>query len=167
MNGLARSRRVSRPVRVTLCKELGGDIDGAWWPHTASVAAELPELVGALHRPLGEILGIQINWSATEGQLDLETIATGARLARLDVRSRRPRLMVVDGRTARAKLLVVPSMTSHALGLMVLRSVVGLPTSGGDGDARLFDTARLVLTLAEAESARWCETIPRDVATLG
>ena len=82
MNGLARSRRASRPIRVTLARQLGSEIDGAWWPHTASVATELPELVGALHRPLGEIVDIRINWSATEGQLDLETIATGARLLR-------------------------------------------------------------------------------------
>ena len=53
MNGLARSRRASRPIRVTLARQLGSEIDGAWWPHTASVATELPELVGALHRPLG------------------------------------------------------------------------------------------------------------------
>jgi hypothetical protein len=142
-----------------LCRELGGEIDGAWWPHTASVATELPELVGALHRALGEIIDIRINWSATEGQLDLETIATGARLMRAGERYRRPRLMVVAGRDASAKLLVVPSMTSQALGLMVLRTAAGLPTSGGTGDSRLFETARVVMRLAEAESTKWCNPI--------
>ncbi len=159
MNGLARSRRASRPIRVTLARQLGSEIDGAWWPHTASVATELPELVGALHRPLGEIVDIRINWSATEGQLDLETIATGARLVRAGERYRRPRLMVVVGRDACAKLLVVPSMTSQALGLMVLRTAAGLPTSGGTGDSRLFETARVVMRIAEAESAKWCDPI--------
>lgn len=159
MNGLARSRRASRPIRVTLASPLGGEIDGAWWPHTASVATELPELVGALHRPLGEIVDIRINWSTTEGQLDLETIATGARLMRAGDSHRRPRLMVVVGKVASAKLLVIPSMTSQALGLMVLRTAAGLPTSGGTGDARLFETARVVMKLAEAESAKWCDPI--------
>ena len=144
---------------MTLCKELGGEIDGAWWPHTASVATELPELVGALHRALGEIIDIRINWSATEGQLDLETIATGARLMRAGEQYRRPRLRVVVGRDASAKLLVVPSMTSQALGLMVLRTAAGLPTSGGTGDSRLFETARVVMRLAEAESTKWCNPI--------
>lgn len=146
-------------MRVTLTDQLGGEIDGAWWPHTASVATELPELVGALNRPLGEIIDIQINWSATEGQLDLETIATGARLMRSGEDHRRPRLMVVVGKVASAKLLVVPSMTSQALGLMVLRTAAGLPTSGGTGDSRLFETARVVMRLAEAESTKWCEAL--------
>lgn len=159
MNGLARSRRASRPIRVMLSPQLGREIDGAWWPHTASVASELPELVGALHRALGEIVDIRINWSVTEGQLDLETIATGARMMRAGERYRRPRLMVVVGRDASAKLLVVPSMTSQALGLMVLRTAAGLPTSGGTGDSRLFETARVVMRLAEAESAKWCDPI--------
>ncbi|MGB0877174.1 MAG: DUF5994 family protein [Mycobacterium sp.] len=142
-----------------LAGQLGGEIDGAWWPHTASVATELPELVGVLHRPLGEIIDIRINWSVTEGQLDLETIATGARLMRAGEHHRRPRLMVVVGKAGSAKLLVVPSMTSQALGLMVLRTAAGLPTSGGTGDARLFETARVVMRLAEAESLKWCEAI--------
>lgn len=163
MNGSARYRRASRPVRITLVKQLAdhvnGDIDGAWWPHTGSVATELPELVGALHRPLGEIVDIRINWSATDGQLDLETLATGARLMRAQDTIRRPRLMVVTGSGACATLLVVPSMTSQALGLMVLRTAAGQPTCGGTGDARIFDTAQVVMRLAEAEAAKWCDTI--------
>lgn len=155
MNGLARSRRASRPVRATLSKQLGGSIDGAWWPHTALIAAELPDLIGALHRTLGEIVDIRINWSATEGQLDLETIVTGARLMRSNDTSRRPRLMAVKGADGSAKLLVVPSMTSLALGSIVMRVAAGLPTSAGTGDAKLFDTAQTVLRLAEAESAKW------------
>lgn len=142
-----------------LAGQLGGEIDGAWWPHTASVATELPELVDVLHRPLGEIIDIRINWAVTEGQLDLETIATGARLMRAGEHHRRPRLMVIVGKAGSAKLLVVPSMTSQALGLMVLRTAAGLPTSGGTGDARLFETARVVMRLAEAESMKWCEAI--------
>ena len=159
MNGIARSRRASRPVRVTLTEELGGGIDGAWWPHSASVATELPELVGALHRRLGEIVDIRINWAVTEGQLDLETLATGARLVRPGDLNRRPRLMVVVGRDASARLLVVPSMTSQALGLMVLRAAAGMRTSGGTGDARLYETARVVMHLAETESAKWCQSL--------
>ncbi|MGE2731798.1 DUF5994 family protein [Mycolicibacterium vaccae] len=155
MNGMARSRRASKPVRATLARELGGSIDGAWWPHTGLIAAELPDLIGALHRTLGEIVDIRINWSATDGQFDLETIATGARLLTGDEPPRRPRLMAVKGTEASAKLLVVPSMTSLALGSIVMRVAAGLPTSTGSGDAKLFNTAQAVLRLAEAESAKW------------
>ncbi|WP_435405165.1 DUF5994 family protein [Mycolicibacterium houstonense] len=79
MNGLTGARRLASPVRIALADQLGADIDGAWWPHTASVAGELPELVGALHPSLGEVVDIRINWSAAEGQLDLNTIVTGNR----------------------------------------------------------------------------------------
>uniref|UniRef100_UPI0032174D56 DUF5994 family protein n=1 Tax=Mycolicibacterium poriferae TaxID=39694 RepID=UPI0032174D56 len=69
---MARSRRAASPTRLALARLSEGSIDGAWWPHSALIAAELPDLVGALHRILGEVVDIQINWSATEGQLDLD-----------------------------------------------------------------------------------------------
>jgi hypothetical protein len=30
-------RRLSGPVRFSLAAELGQELDGAWWPHNASV----------------------------------------------------------------------------------------------------------------------------------
>ncbi|MBB2989612.1 hypothetical protein FHR72_001075 [Mycolicibacterium iranicum] len=151
------SRRASSPIRLTLAEELGGAIDGAWWPHTSLIAAELPDLVGALHKPLGEIVDIRINWKATDGQLVLEGISgSGSKSA--DVGFRRPRLMVVAGAHACAKLLVVPCMTSQALGAIVVRAAAGLPTWGGNGDHQLYETAQTVLGIAKAESAKWCDT---------
>ena len=160
---MARSRRAASPTRLALARLSEGSIDGAWWPHSALIAAELPDLVGALHRILGEVVDIQINWSATEGQLDLETIAAGARMLKGDTVPRRPRLMSVSGRERRVKLLVVPSMTSQALGLMMLRTAAGLPA--GDGDNRVSDTAQRVWQLAEVESAQWrCDVTAPSVA---
>lgn len=150
---MARSRRAASPTRLALARLSTGSIDGAWWPHSALIAAELPDLVGALHRTLGEVVGIRINWSATEGHLDLETIAAGARMMKGDDVPRRPRLMAVSGRERSVKLLVVPSMTSQALGVMMLRTAAGLPTD--DGDNRLSGTAHTVWQLAEVESAQW------------
>ena len=158
MNGIPRGRRASKPIRVTLAKQLGSGIDGAWWPHSSAMAMELPDLVGALHRPLGEIDAIRVNWSESEGQLDLETMATGSRLMLPGECHRRPRLMVVVGRAASANLLVLPTMTSQALGAMVMRTAAGLPTSVGSGDGRLYETACVVMSLAKAESAKWCES---------
>ena len=51
VNGMRGPRRSARRARIALATLLGGDIDGTWWPHTASVAGELPELVDTLHRP--------------------------------------------------------------------------------------------------------------------
>lgn len=154
MNGLTGSRRVARPVRVALATTLGGDIDGAWWPHTASVAQELPELIGSLHKPLGEIVDICINWSATEGPLDLESLVTGTR-SLVAAKPRRPRLMVVDGRGACARLLVLPHMTGPALGALVMRCAAAMPVDGPERVSPLFETAELVIRTAQVESAKW------------
>ncbi|WP_349269910.1 hypothetical protein MPNTM1_00423 [Mycolicibacterium parafortuitum] len=154
MNGVAGSRRASRPIRLTLSETLGGVIDGAWWPHSGSIAAELPDLVGALHKPLGEIVDIRLNWTATDGHFDLQWIATGSKLP--DAAHRRPRLMVIAGRDACVRLLVIPSLTSQALGSIVVRAAAGLPTFSGQGDDRLFETARVVMDVARAESTQWC-----------
>jgi len=158
VNGLSGTRRVARPVRLLLARQLGADIDGAWWPHTASVASELPELIGVLHAPLGEIVDMCINWSPTEGPVDLDSIVTGART--IDRPGpRRPRLMVVEGRTHTAKLLVVPYMTSATLGAMVMRCAAGLPAFHADRDSQLWETAHNVMTVAKAESATWTDSM--------
>ena len=163
MNGLTGTRRLARPVRLSLASQLGGDIDGAWWPHTASVAGELPELIGVLHAPLGEIVDICINWSATDGPLDLNAIVTGARS--IDRPGpRRPRLMVVKGRVDCAKLLVVPYMTSLTLGAMVMRCAAGMPPLHADRDSQMLDTAHSVMTVAKSESAKWTSTMRSGAA---
>ncbi|AEV71590.1 hypothetical protein MycrhN_0962 [Mycolicibacterium rhodesiae NBB3] len=145
---------MARPVRLVLARELGADIDGAWWPHTGSVASELPELIGVLHAPLGEIVDICINWSPTDGPVDLDSIVTGTR--KIDRPGpRRPRLMVVKGRGTCAKLLVVPYMTSPNLGSMVMRSAAGLPAAHTDRDSQQWETACNVVSVAKAESAMW------------
>lgn len=145
---------MARPVRLLLATQLGRDIDGAWWPHSASVASELPELIGRLHAPLGEIVDIAINWSPTEGPVDLDSIVTGART--IDRPGpRRPRLMKVEGRDACALLLVVPYMTSANLGAMVMRCAAGLPAAHADRGSQLWETAHNVMGVAKAESAMW------------
>lgn len=165
VNGLTGTRRVASPVRLTLAKQLGADIDGAWWPHTDSVANELPELVGVLHRRLGEIVDIRINWSAAEGQLDLNTIVTGSRWA-VGTQLRRPRLMVVAGQDACVKLLVVPRKTSQLLGGLVMRCAAAMPVDDSVRDNPLFETADCVLRVAQTESARWLGRMQNTAATL-
>lgn len=105
-------------------------------------------------RPLGEIVDIGINWSPTEGPVDLESIVTGARV--IDRPGpRRPRLMMVEGRTACAKLLVVPYMTSQNLGATVMRCAAGLSASLEERDSKLWDLAHSLMGIAKAESAVW------------
>ena len=159
------ARRLARPVRLALAERLGADIDGAWWPYTASVAHELPGLIDASHGPLGEIVDISINWSATEGPLELYEIAAIAQSMRGGQRSRQ-RLMVIDGRLGCVKLLVVPHMTSQALGVMMMRCAAARSVSGSDRDTKLFEIADCVMRTAQTESASWTSRM-RDSAATG
>ena len=159
MNGLTGARRCARPVRIALAGTLGGDIDGAWWPHSASVAGELPELIEALHRPLGEIIDIRINWSATEAAPDLNSMGYDVKTMP-GWRTRPQRLMVIDGRRARATLLVVPHMTMPALGLMVMHRAAGMRVSDAHQVGKVFETADRVVRAAHAECALWADLVP-------
>jgi hypothetical protein len=154
VNGMTGARRSARPVRLTLAPELGADIDGAWWPYTASLAHELPQLIEALHAPLGEIVDIGINWSITEGPLELYEVAAIARSMR-SMRRGRQRLMVIGGRQACARLLVVPHMTTQALGVLVMRCAAARPVSELERESRLFEIADCVMQAAQSESASW------------
>ncbi|CAN5888930.1 DUF5994 family protein [soil metagenome] len=157
MNGITGARRLARPVRLSLNPQLGAEIDGAWWPHSASVASELPELVGILHQQLGVVVDISINWSATEGPLDLNTItASGKTLT--GTMNRRPRLMVVAGRDCSATLLVLPHLTSQGLGAIVMRKAVDAPVERSQRDAKLHETADCVMRVAHTESVRWSDS---------
>jgi hypothetical protein len=140
-------------VRIVLATPLGGDIDGAWWPHTGSVAAELPGLIEALHKPLGEIVDMRINWSANEGPPDLNSMGYTSSMP--GSRGKRQRLMVVSGRNGCAKLLVIPHMTAPALGLMLLRRAAAMHIPDGQQTTQVFLTADSVVRAAQVESASW------------
>ena len=146
MNNAARGRRLASPVRVTLAFELGGDLDGAWWPHTASLASELPELTDALFTRLGRVIDISVNWSSLAGSPDLDSL-NRPRMAD----SGRPiaqRVMTITGSKALAKLMVVPSRTSAALAVMVLRRAANLPIAGAERDTEPFLTADNIVRTA-------------------
>ena len=155
MNGIGSSRRLARPVRITLATLLGSDIDGAWWPRTASVAGELPELIEALHRPLGEVIHIGINWSTTERGADLDSMSYGGK-SMPSWRDQRQRIDgKITGRHARAKLLVVPHMTTPALGRMLLGRAAAAPIPDAEQDSQAFHTADFVMRAVQVESASW------------
>jgi uncharacterized protein DUF5994 len=164
MNGLNGTRRLARPVRLALAQELGADIDGAWWPYTSALADELPQLIGALHGPLGEIVDICVNWSAVQGPRELYESVSGPRMARVGHPGRQ-RLMVVEGRLGRASLLVVPHMTSQPLGVMVMRCASAKAFSNSERDTELFKIADCVMRAAQLESASWTTRMRAGAAT--
>jgi hypothetical protein len=152
MNNAARGRRLARPVRLTLASELGGDLDGAWWPYTASLASELPDLVDALMRRLGAVIDMSVNWSPLAGAPDLDALIPRAAKPLPGLQIRHQRVMVITGRDAVANLMVVPCMTTSALALMVLRQAAALPIAAHEVDSEMFRIAKTIVHAARVES---------------
>ena len=149
-----RSRRTASPVRVSLNAERGGDIDGAWWPRSGSMAPELPDLIQALHPALGEIVEISINWTTSSPTPILSTMSP--EIAAKIVGTALPqRLMFLAGRCAITKLLVIPSMTSSTLAIMVLRQVGERYIPDAVHETKEFQAAQRVICAARAESSSW------------
>jgi Family of unknown function (DUF5994) len=158
MNRAVCGRRLASPVRVTLAIELGEGLDGAWWPHTASVARELPELIGALSARLGEILDISVNWSSLEGCPDFDAVKRASVANPVRV-TRHQRLMMITGSRGAANLLVVPCRTSSALAVMVLRQAATLNIVHAERETEEFRIADDIVRAARAESALCAERL--------
>jgi hypothetical protein len=152
MNGAVHGRRLASPVRLAMAIELGAPLDGAWWPHTASVARELPELIDALSARLGEIINISVNWSSLAGSPDLDALKRPNVMNHASVTIHQ-RLMVVTGSLASANLLVVPCRTSSGLAVMLLRQAANLAITSAERDTQAFSTADDIVHAARAESA--------------
>ena len=152
MNRAVCGRRLASPVRLTLAIELGEGLDGAWWPHTASVARELPELIGALSARLGEIVDISVNWSSSEGCSNLDAVNRASMADPIRVTSHQ-RLMMITGSRGSANLLVVPCRTSSALAAMVLRQAATHNIKHAERDTEAFRIADDIVRAARAESA--------------
>ncbi len=145
-------RRSANPIRLTLACELGGDIDGAWWPYTAAEARELPELIDALREPLGEVIDIGVNWSPLDGVPDLDALSRVAAIPGHQA-VRHQRVMTVTGSLAQVKLLVIPLRTSRALAVMLLRQAAALPILPMHLDTPACRAADDIVRAARAECA--------------
>ncbi|MCX2933527.1 DUF5994 family protein [Mycobacterium sp. CVI_P3] len=163
VNGMRGPRRTASPVRLTLNSLLGGDIDGAWWPRTGSLASELPDLIDALHVSLGEVVDININWSATAAAPILDAhFANAMRSMRWN--DSRQRIMVVVGREACARLLVIPHTTTQALGWMVMRHAATMQVVDEDRDVPEYAVADQVVRAAREQSAASARTLDAPAA---
>jgi hypothetical protein len=85
-----------------------GYVDGAWWPRSDDLAAELPDLLAVLSVRLGRIDRVMYNlneWAKAPAKL-----ATGGRRVRLDGYRRQPThtVEVLGLNRNRIALLVVP-----------------------------------------------------------
>jgi hypothetical protein len=65
-----------------------GYVDGAWWPHSADLIAELPDLLSVLSVRLGPIG--RVIYNINEWEAPPAKFATGGRTVRLDGYRRQP-----------------------------------------------------------------------------
>lgn len=141
------------PARVTLASELGGMLDGGWWPHESSVGRELPGLTEALASRLGKIGDIGVNWSTLSGMPNLDSFDwRGHSLISLQ-QARRQRVVTLTGKRATARLLLIPPRTSTALAVMLLRRSARLPILSVHQDTEAFRIADEIVRATCAEKS--------------
>ncbi len=146
-------RRFSSPVRFTLASLLGDGLDGAWWPHSASIARELPELIEALGERLGRVIDIGVNWSPLEGVPDLDSLNRHGVAATPGRETRRFRIITIKGSDACANLLVVPCRTTNGLAIMLLRQAADLPILYAHQHTQAFQTACAIVSAARSQNS--------------
>lgn len=144
MSTLVATRRRANPLRLSVARELGRDIDGAWWPRVDRLTNELPGLVTALSPVLGEITSINVNWPSLERPPDFNWPGW---------EHKRQHVITLNGPMACANLLVIPYATYSGLALMVLRCAANLPIKPADRDKPAFLTANAILRAAERQRA--------------
>ena len=81
--------RRATPVRLSVGRELGRDIDGAWWPRVDRITVELPNLVATLTPLLGDITSINVNWPPLQRPPDFNWPGWEAQAPARDDRQRR------------------------------------------------------------------------------
>jgi Family of unknown function (DUF5994) len=131
--------RRANPVRLSVARELGRGIDGAWWPRVDRMTVELPNLIATLTPLLGEITAINVNWPPLQRPPDFNWPGW---------EHKHQHVMTVTGTEACVNLLIVPYATYSGLALMVLRCAADLPIDDADRDKPAFLTAGSILRAA-------------------
>jgi hypothetical protein len=137
----------TNPVRLSLARELGRVIDGAWWPRADRMTNELPDLVAILTPMLGEVTSINVNWQPLQRPPDINWPGW---------ETKRHHVMTVNGGDGCVNLLIIPYATYSALALMVLRCAADLPVGEADRGKPVFATAGLILRAAQQQREAAC-----------
>ncbi|WP_406814076.1 DUF5994 family protein [Mycobacterium sp. M23085] len=145
MSYAVRTRRQATPIRLSVARELGRDIDGAWWPRADRITNEMPELVAVLTPLLGDVASINVNWSSLQRPPDLNWPGW---------EGKRQHIITVTGAHACANLLIVSYATHSALALMVLRRAANLPIDVADRAKPAFIVADSILRAAQQQCGR-------------
>ncbi len=118
-------------LRLKRKSSRSGFVDGAWWPHSDDLAAELPDLVAVLSVRLGAIARVAYNrgeWAPAPRKMHVDD-----QLVRLDGYDRQPaHTLGVTGRSGwNIILLIVPvqTATEDAHNVMMAAATLGDATN--------------------------------------
>jgi len=116
-NGAASGRRQSGPehtprLRLKRKAPITGFVDGAWWPRSADLPTELPDLLAVLSVRLGAVA--RVTYNLAEWAKAPRKASIGGQIVRLDGYQRQPpnTLGVLDTYGNKIVLLVVPAHTA-------------------------------------------------------
>ena len=118
-----------------------GFVDGAWWPHSDDLNAELPDLLAVLAVRLGPVDRVQFN--VNEWFKPTPTLVSGGRAVRLYGHQRQPvsTVEIVGLNDGRITLLVVPPNSEPDAAHDALMAAAA-PGDESDVDALLAHTVR-------------------------
>ena len=118
-----------------------GYVDGAWWPRSDDLAAELPDLLAVLSVRLGRV--DRVTYNVNEWAKAPRKLATGGRRVRLDGYQRQPTntVEVLGLNRNRIALLVVPPNADPDQAHATLMAAA-TPSNDSTVDSLLMNTAR-------------------------
>ncbi|WP_314222948.1 DUF5994 family protein [Streptomyces zaehneri] len=127
-------------------------LDGAWWPRSRDLAAELPSLTAALEPSWGRITRVTVNpthWPVVPRKVPVggHVVKVGWFLAEQDPHE----LLLLSYRTGRWNLLVVPPRTDPVSAAWLM-SAASDPR-GASTASRLMEEAARLRTASEADRA--------------
>ncbi|WP_327362106.1 DUF5994 family protein [Streptomyces sp. NBC_01296] len=104
------------PARLSLTPKttLAGLLDGAWWPHSRDLEAELPPLAAALEEPWGRVTRVTVN--PTRWPVVPHTVAVDGRTLHVGWFTEQDpdKLILLSYTVGRWDLLVIPPETAPA-----------------------------------------------------
>jgi hypothetical protein len=157
-------------LRVTPSRIPSEHIDGAWWPRSTQLAAELPALLSSLSERVGQVVGVgyrRDGWPDTPPQADI----AGHPVQLLGFTSDEPASVIVIGHDGHHLTLhvIAPETSDQA----AREALAAIPERASDGSAGRQGTpgARSLADVAQrlarregydddhraAEIMRWCE----------
>lgn len=141
-------------LRLQTTHDRGGVLDGAWWPRSRDVAAELPGLISALTERLGPLTRVGLDSAAWDG-LPTRLVVDG-RVVHIDASSvSDDTVLVTRGDEDLFSLLVIPPDTPPDVARAAMTQAVRADNLKGAGRI-------LVDTGAEPLSSRSGSRNPAD-----